>query len=313
MTHTRRRLGFVLVVIAALVGAGYALASTRPAADRYAPSVACGASSGLASVRGAVPAGVQTVYLIYPNGASVQANVTRGAYVFTVPSAAQIGGWPGQLRYSQENGTAHAIELPSGAFAQCVAAPQTPATADQPQTARDAVRAHFRLFYTPQPASVSDAIESEAPFGHKVDGQLEPSAASFGFDLADAREVRSDVSGVKGSGAELLAVPGIGQSGKTCIMVLMKIRAGRGVPRSEVGMFGAGSGCAPNAAFNSEGIFLGLGGGPRGELLGLTPDGVKTATIHVSKGIRFSVPVTHNSYVVPELPRSGLLDTVSLS
>lgn len=170
-----------------------------PARSRY-PSVACGAPSGLASVRGIVPAGVQTVYLVYPNGASVQANVTRGAYVFIVPSPARVGGWPEQLRYNtQDNGTAHAIELPSGAFARCLAAPQThPATtADQPQTAKRAVRAHLRLFSIPQAASVSDSIQSEAPFGHKVDGRLEPSAASRGFDLADAREVRSDVSGVK--------------------------------------------------------------------------------------------------------------------
>jgi hypothetical protein len=96
-------------------------------------------------------------------------------------------------------------------------------------------------------------------------------------------------------------------------MVLVPIRAGRDVAPSAVGTFAAGSGCAPNAAFNSEGILLILGGGPRGELLGLAPDGVRTATIHMSNGLRFSVPVTHNSYVVPELPRSGLLDTVSLS
>ncbi len=315
MTHTRHRLGLFLVVIAALASAGYALASTGPVADRYAPSVACGAPSGLASVRGVVPAGVRSVYLIYPNGASVQANVTRDAYVFIVPSPAQIGGWPEQLRYTQDTGAAHAIELPRGAFPRCFAAPQTLATnADQPQTARRAVRAHFRLFSIPQAASISDAIDTEAPFGHRVDGWLEPSAASNGFDLADAREVRSDVSGVKGSGVTLLAVPGIGQSaGKTCILVLVPIRAGRDVASSAVGTFAAGSGCAPNADFNSEGILLVLGGGPRGELLGLAPDRVRTATIRMSNGIRFSVPVTHNSYVVPELPRSGLLDTVSLS
>ncbi|MGO9793234.1 MAG: hypothetical protein ACLP8S_28030 [Solirubrobacteraceae bacterium] len=316
MTHTRHRLGFLLVVIAALASGGYALASTRPAADRYAPSVACGASSGLASVRGIVPADVQRVYLIYPNGASVQANVTRDAYVFIVPPAVQVGGWPAQLRYTQDNGTAHAIELPSGAFARCLATPQTrPATiAAQPPTARRAVRAHFRLFSIPQAASVTDSIESDAPFAHIIDGRLEPSVASFGFDLADAREVRSDVSGIKGSGAKLLAVPGIRQSaGKTCILVLVPIRAGRGVAPSAVGTFAAGSTCAPNAAFNSEGILLILGGGPRGELLGLAPDGVTRATIRMSNGIRFSVAVTHNSYVVPELARTGLLHTVSLS
>jgi hypothetical protein len=176
-----------------------------------------------------------------------------------------------------------AIALTAGG---AVAMASTGSTNSFPRSrAAAASRAHFVRAHITSSAHRPLAKEASIDAAQAVfaDGSTNP-----GFDLSNTR-----IGDLMSNGVQVLEVPGTGGlAGQTCVLALVPIQAGPGVPAALVGKNAAATACATNSAFNAKGVVEGIGSG----VVGAVPDGVSSATLTESDGSRVSESITNNTF-----------------
>jgi hypothetical protein len=143
------------------------------------------------------------------------------------------------------------------------------------------------------------ALETARPMTHEVrekfwgPGELRGPTETRGFDLDDAVLVIGEQGGPQVHAAtRTYEEPDRAGQTRICAVTTFPPPADRSTPAS------ATSPCAPFETFNQNGLVSTVGNVPDITIVGLLPDGVKSATLTFADGSTTQVPVNNNGLVV---------------
>ena len=120
MKHAPLRLIALLIIVLAAGLGGYAVASSGSSPNAWTPLVSC-QPGGFLRVAGAAPRSATTAYLVFSDGASLSAKISRRSYAFRLPPGFPNGA-PSLLRFADQRNQVRDTALAQRPFSDCGAA-----------------------------------------------------------------------------------------------------------------------------------------------------------------------------------------------